>query len=52
MQVNKSRGYVEIFHFTQGCNWLDVVEVYFYADDDNPGMLDKVYIRFCHASVL
>lgn len=35
-QVDKSRGYVEIFQFTQGCNWLDVVEVRFYTGDE-PG---------------
>lgn len=34
IQVNKERNYVEIFVFTPGCNWLDVVEVRFSLGKD------------------
>ncbi len=29
MQVDKERNFVQIYSFTEGCNWLDVVEVRF-----------------------
>ncbi|XP_064394215.1 uncharacterized protein LOC135341559 isoform X2 [Halichondria panicea] len=44
-KVDKSRGYVEIFQFTQGCNWLDVVEVRFYTGDE-PGMTRAESVSF------
>ena len=37
-QVDKGRHYVEIFVFSPGCNWLDVVEVKFRMGDA-PGNL-------------
>jgi len=32
-KVDREKYYVEIFSFTPGCNWLDVVEVTFRAGD-------------------
>lgn len=34
MQVDKERNFVQIYSFTAGCNWLDVVEVHFSSAED------------------